>query len=126
MAETLVNLLTRLSMDMVHPGSAEPWWKLHLARIHPRALAAGLVSGPLQSLAAWRPPVTLSDLARGSRRVVVAAVGMPGLTFSPVRHGVLPDVPSGTLMLLREKVSHILWNALDVSLFDFFQQAGDL
>ena len=111
---------------MVHPGSAEPWWKLHLARIHPRALAAGLVSGPLPSLAAWRPPLTLSDLARGSRRVVDAAVVMPGLTFSAVRHGVLPTVPSATLTLLREGASDLHWKAIGDALVRFVQHAGPL
>src|SRR3989442_8471652 len=102
-------------MDMANLSSAEPWWKVHLARIGARAPAAGPPAGahrptgqisgrgravlsalvsPLPSLAAWRPSVTRSDLARGSRRVVDTAGVGAGLTFSALRYGGLPPLPS--------------------------------
>src|SRR2546428_12868513 len=84
-------------MDMVNLSSAEPWWKVHLPRIHLRAQPAGCatpvtgptseISGrlravlaalvpPLPSLATLRSSVTRLDVARRSRRIADAAGGV--------------------------------------------------
>ena len=128
-------------------SSAEPWWKVRLARIRPRALAAGSAAGahrpasefsaqgqavlsalmsPLPTLAAWRSSVTRLDLARQSRRVVDAALVVPGLGFSALRYGVLPTVPSATLTLLREGPSDLHWKTIGDALVRFVQNAGPL
>ena len=134
-------------MDMVNLSSAEPWWKVHLPRIHLRAEPAGCatpvtgptseISGrlravlsalvpPLPSLATLRSSVTRLDVARRSRRIADAAVVVPGLGFNAWRYGLVPTVPSAILILLREGVSEVHWKTIGDALVRFVQHSGPL
>src|SRR5437762_11704 len=134
-------------MDMVNLSSAEPWWKVHLPRIHLRAEPAGCatpvtgptreISGrlravlsalvpPLPSLATLRSSVTRLDVARRSRRIAEAAVVVPGLGFNAWRYGLVPTVPSAILILLREGVSEVHWKTIGDALVRFVQHSGPL
>src|SRR5947207_15797060 len=115
-------------MDMVNLSSAEPWWKVHLPRIHLRAEPAGCatpvtgptseISGrlravlsalvpPLPSLATMRSSVTRLDVALRCRRIADAAVVVHGLGFNAWPYGLVHTVPSAVPVLRRQGVPRV-------------------
>jgi ubiquinone biosynthesis protein len=77
---------------------------------------------------AWIPLrlPTLPDLARPVRRVADAVSAGPRLTFTAVRHGLLPVPASAARVVLQEGPWALPWKAIGDGLVRFAQHAGPL